>query len=295
MKNRGYLLKGDAAFKGAPPYKPPNTLCCYQTYMPPFDATAAGYDAEFTHTQTGKYQRLQVWNVLLRLGLSHKKILEMNCGTGEDALFLAKEKASVTATDISQEMLTVAKQKANNQSIDFVQWDLRQDFPFIPEEKYDIAFSNFGGLNCLSSAEIEGLGKKLSAILAEKGQLVLVIMPSFCVWESLYFLAKGKLKTAFRRRDKAGVLARLNENQSVLTYYYSPKSLENLLKPHFFVAKKAPIGFFLPPSYLDNFFKKVPFLLPVLYFLEKCVAGIPFLAYFSDHYVMVFSRRFPQI
>lgn len=267
-----------------------------------FDATATGYDAEFTHTQTGKYQRLQVWRQLISLSVSGKKVLEMNCGTGEDALFLAREKAMVTATDISLEMLSVSAKKTNRavcedtnggglQVITFIQWDLNQDFPIVCPEKFDLAFSNFGGWNCLSAAAIGKLGERLSGLLGEKGQVCVVIMPSFCVWETIYFLLKGKISAAFRRRNRQGVYAQLNDTQSVLTYYYSPRKIESLLSPYFSVKKVRPIGFFLPPSYLDNFCKKVPFLLPVLFFLEKCVAWLPFLSYFSDHYLMVLEKK----
>lgn len=262
--------------------------------MAEFDATAQGYDAEFTHTQTGKYQRFQVWKQLHGVMLAQQKVLEMNCGTGEDALFFAKEKAIVTATDISQEMLNVAKEKAKyfeNEGINFVKWDLSQDFPLPINEKFDIAFSNFGGWNCLSAGEIEKLGKNLYELLAENGQLFVVIMPSFCVWESMYFLLKGDIKKAFRRRNRLGVSARLNDNQYVRTFYFSPRKMKELLSSYFLVEKTRPIGFFLPPSYLDNALKKMPFLLSFLFLAEKCVSFMPFLAYFSDHYVMVLRRK----
>lgn len=262
--------------------------------MAEFDATAQGYDAEFTHTQTGKYQRFQVWKQLRGLVLAKRKVIEMNCGTGEDALFFANEKAMVTATDISQEMLNVAKEKAEkigSQEISFVKWDLSQDFPLSLNEKFDIAFSNFGGWNCLSTGEIEKLGKNLHEILGENGQLFVVIMPSFCVWESIYFLLKGDIKKAFRRRNRLGVSARLNDNQYVTTFYFSPRTIKKLLSPYFLVEKIRPIGFFLPPSYLDNAFKKMPFVLSFLFFAEKCVSFMPFFAYFSDHYVMVLRRK----
>ncbi len=191
-------------------------------------------------------------------------------------------------------MLNVAKEKAEkmgNQGINFVKWDLSQDFPLSIVEKFHMAFSNFGGWNCLSAEEIERLGRNLHELLAENGQLFVVIMPSFCIWESVYFLLKGDIKKAFRRQNKQGISARINDNQYVTTYYYSPRNIVKLLSPYFSVEKIRPIGFFLPPSYVDNAFKKLPFLLSFLFFAEKCVSFIPFLAYFSDHYSMVLRRK----
>jgi hypothetical protein len=71
----------------------------------PFDATARGYDFEFTETQVGRMQRAVTHRYLQELIASAKPqtALELNCGTGEDALWLANQGLLVTATDLSAE------------------------------------------------------------------------------------------------------------------------------------------------------------------------------------------------
>ena len=88
-----------------------------------FDDTAHQYDHEFSWSPIGLIQRRMVWNFLekeLRTELS-ASILELNCGTGEDAVWLALNHQQILATDISGEMIKIAQQKAclqkvNNQS-----------------------------------------------------------------------------------------------------------------------------------------------------------------------------------
>ncbi|MFN8447316.1 MAG: class I SAM-dependent methyltransferase [Anaerolineae bacterium] len=76
-------------------------------------------------------------------------ILELGCGTGEDALYLAGRGVRVTATDASPAMLAVARAKTADQPLVFVQpLDLNAlpaDFP-----AFDGVFANFGVLNCLT-------------------------------------------------------------------------------------------------------------------------------------------------
>jgi hypothetical protein len=61
---------------------------------------------------------------------------------------------------------------------------------------YDLIFSNFAGLNC--TGELDKVLHSFSRLLKPNGLVTLVILPKFCLWESLLFF-KGKFKTAFRR------------------------------------------------------------------------------------------------
>ena len=84
-----------------------------------FDSAAAGYDQAFTHSVIGRLQRRYVREQLAKILDTHqpKKILEVNCGTGEDALWLSAQNYEVTATDISEAMIGVAKSKRDRKSV----------------------------------------------------------------------------------------------------------------------------------------------------------------------------------
>ena len=62
----------------------------YNQALLAFSSLAASYDDLFTRSTIGRAQRNVVWDVLLNAFEPGTRILELNCGTGEDALFLAR-------------------------------------------------------------------------------------------------------------------------------------------------------------------------------------------------------------
>ncbi len=140
-----------------------------------FDAIAQDYDAAFSHTAVGRLLRARVWH--FTEGFSREipmsaaatnvaaTILELNCGTGEDAVWFAKQGFQVLATDASAEMVAVANAKIERAGLTKNARASVCSFAAIdqlPEDNYDLIFSNFGGLNCVSPEELGQLGAVFS-------------------------------------------------------------------------------------------------------------------------------------
>ena len=110
-----------------------------------FDA----YDAGNTIIQ---YKRQRVREHVNRHLLPGSSILELNAGTGEDAVYFARQGHRVHATDIAGGMLKVLNAKVTQQGLagrvtseccSFTNLEgLEASGP------YDYIFSNFAGLNC---------------------------------------------------------------------------------------------------------------------------------------------------
>src|SRR6187402_1332446 len=77
-----------------------------------FDRLATEYDDGFTRTILGERLRHAVWRRLDALFASGDRVLELACGTGEDAVHLGGRGVRVLATDASPEMVRVAREKA---------------------------------------------------------------------------------------------------------------------------------------------------------------------------------------
>ncbi|MBI3520055.1 MAG: methyltransferase domain-containing protein [Bacteroidetes bacterium] len=255
-----------------------------------FDTYAPAYDEHFTDSLIGRAQRSQVYHHLSKqLQLNNKSLLEVNCGTGEDALWLFEQGANVMATDISTEMLNVAKTKSGNSSVKFKQLDAQNIGTLIPDT-YDIIFSNFGGLNCLNNKELENFKKGCSLLQPTHSYLVFVIMGTQCWWERLYFKWKREAKTSIRRLNKAGIETSIN-GYSFKTYYYHPNDFKELFKDHYICKLVRPIGLCVPPSYLEPYFKNRRRALSILKFLDSLFGRFSFLSNYADHYIIVFEKK----
>lgn len=259
-----------------------------------FDAVAADYDLSFSDTAIGLAQRNRVWYFLGRL-LHDRKIstvLECNCGTGVDARWLASQGLKVTATDASPEMVSITRTRTEGLDVQTAVCTLQgihRDVVVSHSAPYDLLFSDFGGLNCLSPGEIRQWNNDLRSVMAPDAGLALVVMSRFSWWETLYFLLKRKPKIAFRRWSRKAVHARLDAHTTIPTWYYGPRELSALL-PDFQVKKCYPIGFWLPPSYLDPFFQHKKAWLHVLKWLEK-KSATGLLAPAADHYFLWLERK----
>ncbi|MDY8138870.1 class I SAM-dependent methyltransferase [Aquimarina sp. 2201CG5-10] len=259
-----------------------------------FDIAAITYDDVFTNSHIGKMQRDLVHD-FLRKNISKEDsldILEINCGTGHDAIWLAHQGHNVIATDISSEMISIAENKEffSQKIPKFRQLDINNLNETHFESSFDIIFSDFGGLNCLSSDQLEFFFTSASKKLKPQGRIIGVIMPKHCLLESLYFIAKGNIKKAFRRNTKQAVSANV-DGVLVDTWYYNPKDIKILSQSDFSTDTIKPIGFCIPPSYLESFFKKRIGLLKKLRNLDSFFKDFSSLSRYSDHYIISLSKK----
>ena len=85
-----------------------------------------------------------------------ERVLELGCGTGEDAIWLARRGMSVLATDVSSGMLRTAAAKIAAAGVDdrvrVSALDAAQPH-LTTKTSFDGAFGNFGVLNCVPNRQ----------------------------------------------------------------------------------------------------------------------------------------------
>jgi SAM-dependent methyltransferase len=254
-----------------------------------FSEYAPLYDDHFTHSKTGIAQRSRVYSLLARELKKGSTVLELNCGTGQDAHWLAQQGCTVFATDAAEGMVQTARAKnASVQNVSVSIADLRMPEQ-LPKQQVDLVFSNFGGLNCLSPDELKQLAPALAARLNSQGKAVLVVMGRGCWWEKFYFLLKRDARRT-RRKSKSAVQA-IIEGREVNTWYYAPHEFAAFFQPYFNIKNTAAVGLFIPPSYLDPFFARKSFLFSMLVSLDRLFARGSWCANASDHFLITLEPR----
>lgn len=253
-----------------------------------FDNYAFDYDKHFTYSSIGKAQRNQVYRFTEEYVNGTNALLEINCGTGEDAVLFSTKVKRILGTDISSAMINVAdKKKGSIANIEFKCCNATE-IDSVTSEKYDLVFSNFGGLNCLSEEELIQFRSALSSLVKTKTKLLFVIMGTKCTWERFYYFIKGK--TINRRLVKEGVNTTIS-GSSFTTYYYSPDAFFELFKDEYQLVDKKPIGLFIPPSYLQHFFRNKKLLLKPFVLLEQLLSRYSWQANYADHYLIVLEKK----
>ncbi len=268
-----------------------------------FDAFASTYDTDFTHTHLGQLLRQRVWRVLAQQFHAGQHILELTCGTGEDAVWLAQQGANVTATDGSAEMVRVTAVKAQQTGVEdqvtAVQLSLQEIVekrnpssvtrkPItddgLPITDYDGVLSNFGGLNTIN--EWRPVAESLGQLVKPGGKVVLVVMGPWCPWEVGWHLAHGEWGTAVRRFHTSAP-ATIGSN-TIPIWYPSARRLRQEFAPWFHHQHTESLGLWLPPSYLDHLVDRWPRIFNWLNEWERHTARLT--GSWGDHYILILQK-----
>jgi ubiquinone/menaquinone biosynthesis C-methylase UbiE len=224
-----------------------------------FTGQSGIFDDLYSTNAIINYKRERVRNHILQYLSTGRSILELNSGTGEDAVFFANKGYKVHATDLSpgmQEQLVLKVRKyelsgmVSNELCSYTNLDhLENKGPF------DLIFSNFAGLNCTN--ELDRVLISLPPLLNPNGIVTLVIMPKFCLWETL-LLFKGKFRTACRRFfSSSGRIAHIEGNY-FKCWYYDTSYVIKRMQDQFEVLGIEGLCTLVPPSYIENFAEKHP-------------------------------------
>jgi ubiquinone/menaquinone biosynthesis C-methylase UbiE len=257
-----------------------------------FSKQSAIFDDLYSTNIIIQYKRQRVRDHLMQFIKPHSQILELNAGTGEDAVWLAKHDHTVHATDISkgmqEKLIEKVRQnkleaKVTNELCSFTELqDLRNKGP------YDLIFSNFAGLNC--TGDLDKVLQSFSTFLKPNGIVTLVILPKFCLWESLLFL-KGDFKTSFRRFfSKKGVKAHI-EGEYFTCWYYNPSYVIKNMNEKYEVLSVEGLCTLVPPSYLENFPTKRPSLFNWLQEKENNWKGKWPWKSIGDYYIISLAKK----
>ncbi len=253
-----------------------------------FSRKASVYDAFGEDHVNLERMRTKVYDHIGRHVATGSHLLELNAGTGLDAMRLAARGYHIHATDVSAGMVAAIEEKISTHQLqDQLQAQTLSfmDLDQLPPTQYDAIYSNSGGLNCVG--DLAPVIKQLPRLLRPNGIVTWVIMPKFCPWELLLTLKDPKV--GLRRWHRNGVLANV-EGVQFRTWYHPAKHVQRLFGGRFALADLEALSLITPTADNKTFAVRQPRLYNALVTLDDVLSHAPLLKRWGDFYIL--SMRF---
>ena len=256
-----------------------------------FDLVADGYDSADASNPLRRWMRRKVRRQMLRHFLPGQTILEMNCGTGEDALFLARRGIHVVALDASEKMIAILRRKVAAEGLDeriSPRVLANEALADLDECAFDGILSNFGGLNYVR--DLETLSKELHRLTKPSAPFIGCVASRLCVLEILASAARGRFSEAFRRMVPERTRT-FPGGTEVPVFFRHPETFLKAFGGHFETLELSGLGIFLPPPHYHGFYSRHPRTFALLERAEDRLRALFPFNRLGDHFVMEMRRR----
>lgn len=247
-----------------------------------FDQHAPSYDC-VAESVLGRELRSRVHQVLRRFTAPGDAVVDLGCGSGIDATWLAPQVASVVGFDASAEMVMLARRRAAvfpNVTID------RVDAASVTlDEPADVLLANFGVINCLG--DLRTVRTLLRELVTPHGYVIAVTMTKWCPIE----LGVGVLsrnRSLLRRRTSRATPDPAYPDLHI--HYGSARDLGRALAPDFDIVHAESLGVALPPFEQRGWIERRPRLRGTLAIIDRRVASAGAKVGIGDHHIVVLQR-----
>jgi 2-polyprenyl-3-methyl-5-hydroxy-6-metoxy-1,4-benzoquinol methylase len=188
-----------------------------------------------------------------------KKVLEIGCGIGTDTINFARQGALVTAVDLSDKSIEVARRRAEvfglSDRIRFFHGNAEELSSFVPVEPYDLVYS-FGVIHHTPhpGAVLDELRKYVTPESTLK-----VMVYNRRSWKVLWIVAVYGRGQFWRERELTATYSEAQTGCPV-TYAYTPSEGRDWLREHGFTATEVFADHIFPysiPEYKEYQYKRV--------------------------------------
>jgi SAM-dependent methyltransferase len=257
-----------------------------------WNQAADAYDQEFTRTVIGRAERAAVWLEFERVFHFGQRILELNCGTGIDAVHLARSGVKVLACDIAPRMIEIARARARASGledwVDFRVLATEQISALSNQAPFDGVFSNFAGLNCI--ADLGGVARALAQLLKPGGRALFCMLGRFVPWETVWSLLHRNPREALPRFTRGVTVSHFAGHGEVRVHYPSVRAVRRFFAQDFRLRQWKGIGVTLPPAYFESWARGFPKTLDLLARADRWLGHLPLLRGMADLVLLQFER-----
>lgn len=257
-----------------------------------FDSVAADYDGPRGNNPLIQDMREEMWRWLDATFAPASRLIDIGCGTGLDAVRMARLGHQVTATDWSPRMVQRTHDRAVSEQlqahVQAMAVGAQRLSCIAGAGSYDGAYSNLGPLNC--APDLSEVSRECARLVKPGGALVFSVIGRVCPWEIAHYLRRrqwGRVKLRFAR---GFVPVNMNKH-TIWTHYYRPQEFYRAFEREFALSHFRALCLAVPPPYLGRLRERHPRWHHRLWRLDRRVAGWPLLRNIGDHFLIVMRRR----
>ena len=244
-------------------------------WSPGFDGIANAYQDLWSGTKAGRLQREAVWRHTTDLFPTGSSLLDLGCGTGDDAVMFSERGVHVTGIDSSAEMVRIARDRGVDARLCAL--ENLGDLP----GTFDAVWSNFGALNCVE--RLTDLREPLVQVIKPGGWLIVCLMSRVCLWETIWYLRHVRFGKAVRRWS-----GEASSSVASRVFYPTVRSVSRAFAPDFRLIATHGIGVAVPPSYVTGISDTV---MERLGAIDRRLASWPILRSLGDHRLLIFRNE----
>jgi SAM-dependent methyltransferase len=256
-----------------------------------FDSVAATYDGPQGNNALIQRLRKRLLATVITRVPAGGRLLDLGCGAGLDAAYLAGRGYTVVATDWSPAMVARTRERAAAEglatSITAVTLGIHE-LDELNAAPFDGIYSDLGPFNCVP--DLDAAARSCARLLRPGGVLIISAIGRVCPWEIAGYALRGQFRRATVRFARRAVPVGLNQ-RTVWTRYYTPRAFARHFAPAFALTTYRALALAAPPPYFDGFAARHPRLADALWRLDDRVGALPVLRDMGDHFMLVLTRR----
>lgn len=257
-----------------------------------FDSVAVDYDGARGNNALIQEMRAEMWQWLDASFAPGSRLIDIGCGTGLDAIRMARLGHRVTATDWSAQMVQRTRDRAADERLQHrlqaLALGAHELDRLAGDGSFDGAYSDLGPLNCVP--DLAAVSRQCARLLTPGGTLVFSVIGRLCPWEIAHYLRRRHWARARLRFARDFVPVSMNRH-TIWTRYYAPREFYRAFRREFSLSHFRALCLFAPPPYLGWVRERHPRWHRRLWRWDRRAGGWPLLRGMGDHFLIVMRRR----